>query len=314
MYFIAPIFALLLVLMSACQHSSLSQGEDIERLLKEALLTDVVILGEKHDNPEHHRIQAQFIKELSRQGRLQGVYMEHLFPSQEMILVKESAEVWPEKLNWKTSGWPSYSVFQSLFDVIAAEKPPVYGVGIPRHQLKAFYKKQDPGYLNEDEKKSVGLTVPLPDQAHQDLLRTIVKAHCGYLDEKSAGFMMPLQRYKDAFMAKRYFEHRQAGKVAVYIIGAGHGRRDFGVPYYLKYRDPKLRILSIQLQERGQGLGQEPNFDRILVTEAVDHEDPCMKFKKSLEKSFKKGAKPKSPLQHKSHDGLGKSHGKTPRQ
>ena len=55
-------------------------------LLRRARDVDFVLLGEKHDNPDHHRLQAWLLSTLVREGRHRAVVFEMLTEAQETAL------------------------------------------------------------------------------------------------------------------------------------------------------------------------------------------------------------------------------------
>jgi hypothetical protein len=105
--------------------------------------------------------------------------------------------------------------------------------------------------------------------------------------------MIGAQRARDAQMAEAMLQ-APGGDGAVLIAGAGHARTDFGVPAYLRRIDPEPLVVSIAFVEvdatrrhvegYAERLGGQLPFDYVWFTPAVDDEDPCEKFRKSLER------------------------------
>jgi len=97
--------------------------------------------------------------------------------------------------------------------------------------------------------------------------------------------MIDVQRARDAAFADALV---RSGVPAVLIAGAGHVRRDRGVPLYLARREPDRRVLAIAFLE----VGREPPdreelaaaFDFVWWTPRLDDLDPCTRFKEELEK------------------------------
>ena len=105
--------------------------------------------------------------------------------------------------------------------------------------------------------------------------------------------MIVAQRARDAQMAEALLTVPTSGG-AVLIAGNGHVRNDYGVPAYIRRLDPGTRTVSIALLEvdgerttveryADRFSGRFP-FDYVWFTPAVDDEDPCEKFRKSLER------------------------------
>jgi uncharacterized iron-regulated protein len=69
----------------------------------------------------------------------------------------------------------------------------------------------------------------------------------------------------------------------VFIVGAGHARKDFGIPWYLERLKPGIRIHSIGMNETGAE-AKTAVFDQVITTEAVKREDPCAALKEKFSK------------------------------
>ena len=105
--------------------------------------------------------------------------------------------------------------------------------------------------------------------------------------------LIDAQRLRDATMAGVMLNARP--DTTVLITGAGHARRDYGVPVYLLERAPGARVLAIGLMEVASSLsapadylnptpGLDVAFDYLWFTTRVVSEDPCEQFREQLEK------------------------------
>ena len=111
-----------------------------------------------------------------------------------------------------------------------------------------------------------------PDAVKRALERDIIDGHCGAAPEANrlAG-MVAAQRARDAHMA---FVLRSP---SVLIAGAGHARRDRGVPLYLGDSD----VLSIAFIEVEPGkaspeaYAERASFDYVWFTPRAARADPC---------------------------------------
>jgi uncharacterized iron-regulated protein len=85
----------------------------------------------------------------------------------------------------------------------------------------------------------------------------------------------------------------------VLIAGAGHVRRDYGVPMYLASKMPDARVISLAFVEVSRGEPDPPAyamqfqrqtlpFDYVWFTPRVDDQDPCAAFKEQLKKLQKR--------------------------
>src|SRR5262249_17623757 len=112
--------------------------------------------------------------------------------------------------------------------------------------------------------------------------------------ETQVNAMLLVQRARDAQMAESLAAAGQQGE-AVLIAGAGHVRRDYGIPAYLASRAPEASVISVAFLEVSQhrleptayaaGFRQHTlPFDYVWFTPRVDDDDPCTAFEEQLKK------------------------------
>ncbi|WP_051013935.1 ChaN family lipoprotein [Pararhodospirillum photometricum] len=178
---------------------------------------DVVLLGERHDNPDHHAGQAFLYQALIDQGRRPALVMEMLDQGQEAAIM--AAQAAPESaataLAWEERGWPDFAWYAPVLRAAWTAGLPVTPGNLPRETIRAVVRA---GQL------PAGLDVsrPLPPQAQADLETELRDSHCGMLPEALLPGMVRAQRVRDAVMAEAVLRHRPS----VLIAGWGHTRRD----------------------------------------------------------------------------------------
>jgi uncharacterized iron-regulated protein len=111
----------------------------------------------------------------------------------------------------------------------------------------------------------------------------IQAAHCGKLPERSLTPFAVAQYARDAYMAWVMVDQwrRSERKMGVVLIaGAGHARKDRGVPLHLARLAPDARVVSLAFVEADDGavpdaeLARLP-YDLVWFTARVDDDDPC---------------------------------------
>ena len=233
---------------------------------------DIVILGEVHDNPAHHRRQAELITALSPSA----VAFEMLSPAQAAIANGTSARDsrLAEALDWADSGWPDWSLYQPVFEAVG--RTPIYGMAVSRGALNTAVSEGAAEAFG-DGAALFGLTSPLP--AAQQALREAHQreAHCDLLPETLLPGMVAAQRLRDAVFARVAIRAvEQTGGPVVVIAGTGHARVDWGMPAALKLAAPALRVVSLgQLEARPSA---DVPYDLWLVADPAPREDPCAEF------------------------------------
>lgn len=249
--------------------------------------TRFVLVGEKHDNPDHHRLQAGIVAELVRAGRKPAVVWEMIDFSKEAALAEylaredaDAAGLGPA-LDWENSGWPQWPDYQPIAEVAMAADLPQYAANFDRPTIGRLMR--------------AGLSA-LPDPVIARLLRgapwgfreenalnlELVESHCGVMPEAMLAPMNRIQRSRDAAMAVTMLE-ADTGDGAVLIAGSGHVRGDRGVPIYLGSNPDAVAIGLIEVAEgetaAADHVDNARQFDFVIFTAAVDSPDRCEGFR-----------------------------------
>ncbi len=257
-----------------------------------------VMLGEKHDNADGHRLQAEVVRRLLAAGRRPAVGFE-MFTLDQAPTIEAYLKTHPrdgaglgDALNWKKSGWPDWTLYQPIVQAALDAGVPVLATNLRASTIQVLRKDGLKG-LDAPFSERYGLDRPLPAAVEDELAEEIRASHCHQAPESIVPMMTAVQRARDATMADALVTGATSDG-AVLITGAGHARTDRGVPVYLRARDPRARITAIAFEEvqdgvddpavyeRSKAIGRAP-FDYLWFTPRVDNEDPCEQFKKSLE-------------------------------
>lgn len=241
----------------------------------EALNADIVFLGEQHDNPAHHAVQAAWVLELSPRA----LVFEMLTPEQGSLVTAENRsneDALEAALAWEASGWPDFSMYFPIF--AAAPQAEIYGAGVPRDRLGALMQEALASVAGAEVTARFGLDAPLPlaEQEAREALQA--EAHCDALPTEMLPKMVNVQRVRDAALAAAALDalERSGGPVVV-ITGNGHAREDWGAPFLVRFANPEPAVFSL-----GQGeAGRMPTggFGAVQDAPAVDRGDPCDAFR-----------------------------------
>ncbi len=249
-----------------------------------------VLLGEKHDNPDHHRLQARVIDALAARGQRRAAVFEMLDLDRAGALRAQRAERPPDvdalarAVDWEHSGWPEWSLYRPVFAAALRADWRIEPANLPRALLERM-RTEGPGAL--DPELAVRMR-PLGGAARMALAAEIALAHCGMAPPGAIDAMIAAQRARDASFA-RALEEGAGADGAVLIAGAGHVRRDRGVPAYLERPD---RTLVVGFHEVATGADDAAAlaaahagaFDYLWLTPRVDDLDPCERFREQLER------------------------------
>ena len=199
----------------------------VAQLLAELSHAPIVLLGEKHDNPDHHALQLWLLQALEARRAQGSVVMEMLTVDQQATVAEVQKKVrlgnvfedLPKALNWH-KGW-DWQQYGDLVTHILAQPYPLLAGNLNRDALMDIYRH--PPKLEGIESTRADVTMRLSEQ--------IRESHCNKLPEKQLPAMLAVQQQRDRTMAQVIFN---APKPALLIAGAYHARYDLGVPLHLR--------------------------------------------------------------------------------
>ncbi len=228
---------------------------------------DVVVIGETHDNPAHHAVQAQIVAALQPKA----LVLEMLTPDQVTDMTRDMAGFGTA---WEKAGWPDFEMYLPIF---TASDAAIFGAAVSREVARASYTDGVAAHFDGDP-ALFGLDQPLPGDQHDQRIELQFFAHCEAMPRVALGGMIEVQRLRDATLAMVALDAIDStGKPVVIITGNGHARKDWGVPAMLRQARPALVVKSIGQAEDGQV--PEGGFDLVYDAPAVDRPDPCDTFK-----------------------------------
>ncbi len=277
----------------------IAPGELIDRLAAARF----VMLGEKHDNPDHHRLQAWLIEELLDEGRRPAVALEMLTgaqaPALNDYLANHPGDAFGlgAAVGWARSGWPDYATYEPVFQAALDGGAPVLPANLPRATIQAIVK-EGMGALGPERLRALGLNEAMPRAFNAAMRTEIIEGHCYKLPASMIDPMAAAQTARDAHMAGVLLRGSAAGDRdgAVLITGAGHARTDHGVPYHLRRRAPGTTVMSVGFVET-EDLENDPTayaarfaaerlpFDAVWFTAQAERDDPCGTFVERLRRA-----------------------------
>lgn len=231
---------------------------------------DVLLLGEVHDNPAHHALQAEAI-----QAALPtAVVFEMLTPSEASLLADVPRTADAMRAATRGFHWTNIGDYARVL----ASSPVIIGAALHRDQVRAAFSSNAASVFGPDATE-FGLTVPLPED--EQTVRELAQfdAHCEAMPIEMMSGMVEAQRLRDAAFARSVIAALDSyGAPIIVITGNGHARMDWGVPVYLNRVRPGLTATSV-----GQGERQEPPPGVFSWTlndaPSPDRGDPCAVFR-----------------------------------
>ena len=214
-----------------------------------------VLLGEKHDNPEHHLIQARVLAEMIALGRRPAVVWEMVPRGKQAALddLADRGNVDPDRfaeaVGWADSGWPDWKYYRPIAEVALTAGLPMVAGNIDRETVGRLAR--NPESVDPDLVNALGLNVPLPDGVRDAVEEAVYRGHCELVPRERLEPMIRVQVARDASLAEAMVRAAATADGAVLIAGGQHVRRDIGAGYHLIYRFEARDAASLALLERG---------------------------------------------------------------
>jgi uncharacterized iron-regulated protein len=272
-------------------HVAAARFVDRAELVAALAGADFALLGERHDNLEHHRLQAELVRALQQASSRPRPVAFEMIPADRQIEVVEYRRKHPddaaglgEALGWGRSGWPDWRrnyapIAQAAMDAGAE----IVAADLSRAQRDEV-RQRGPAALRAPFLRRTGLNRDLPPPFFAALEDEIQEAHCGLVPEQALGGMVQVQRARDAMLADRLTA--VAGRAGgILIAGAEHVRNDRGVPRYLARLRPDARIVSMVFIEAGEAqprLSSDLPYDYLWFTKPIERADPCVEHREQL--------------------------------
>ena len=264
-----------------------------------ALAADKLLLGERHDNPDHHALRGQLIARLAlaRPGLVVVAEQLEIRPigagaAEAAIGIQSPAEPAPlREVAWgndllasltaagfDAQGW-DWPMHQPLFAPLAAGKIHLRPGNLPREQVRLAARggvSSLPPAL-----AAVVEAAPLTEAGQAALDADLIAGHCGQLPEARRPAMRAAQRARDAAMFSALRD--SGGRPAVLVAGNGHVRTDYGVPVLIARQRPaplliSLGMLEVSELEAGADLRAQP-YTYVWIGRDIARDDPCAGFK-----------------------------------
>ena len=267
---------------------------------------DFVLVGEKHDNADHHRHQAVLMREMFSMRRKPAVVFEMLTPDQQAPLDAHlaahpgDAAGIGKAVGWEDRGWPDWRIYWPVADMALKFDAPLLAGGLDRETIRAVSRKGRRGALGATRARRLRQDEPIGTKMHELMSAEISESHCGQMPRKMFNTLVSITLVKDAVMAEAMINGRGLAErdSALLIAGTGHVRADWGVPWHLRRLSPGARIVSVGLVEVAAGAadpqayadayGGSLPFDFVWFAPRVDDRDPCEVYADQLRRMGEK--------------------------
>ncbi|MBC9249469.1 iron(III) ABC transporter [Pseudomonas alcaligenes] len=245
----------------------LSPAQLVERLAA----APRVLVGEQHDNPDHHALQLWLLRELGKRRPQGSLLLEMLNPDQQARVDKAQALSRagnaPADLLGALAWQPNWdwSLYGPLVSEALRQPYPLLAANLDRREIMSIYQQRPP--LTGAASTTVAV--------REALLADIRESHCGLLPDSQLPAMLAVQQQRDRRMAERL---QAAPQPAVLLAGAFHVRKDLGVPLHLADLGAGQGTAVLILAEVGKEVAAE-SADYVWYTAALPAQDYCARIK-----------------------------------
>lgn len=247
---------------------TLTADELVERLAS----APRVLVGEQHDNPDHHTLQLWLLQALEQKRGQGSLLMEMINPDQqakvdqtrELVQAGKASGDLFAALAWQKN-W-EWSMYGPIVRHALVQPYPLLSANLDRSEIMQIYK----------ERPALQGAVSTTSAVQAPLLEQIRESHCGLLPESQLPSMLAVQQQRDRRMAQRLLA---APQPALLFAGAFHVRRDLGVPLHLADLGAGQSNLIVMLAEVGKVVPAEA-ADFVWYTPALPDKDHCAEMRK----------------------------------
>ena len=282
---------LVVALLSACQaslptlpawqspqgleHAQLGQIVDVKTgaLLSPAQLVERlaaaprVVVGERHDNPDHHALQLWLLRALAAQRPQGSLLLEMLTPDQQVkvdevraaIAAGQAPQDMLRALAWQP-GW-AWSLYGPLVQHALRQPYPLLAANLERREIMQVYAQVP-------QLEGQASTAPSVRDA---LFEQIRQSHCNFLPESQLPAMLAVQQQRDRRMAEAMLA---APQPSLLFAGSFHARRDLGVPLHMQDLRAEQGLQVLILAQVGSPISAQ-SADFVWFTAGQVEQDHC---------------------------------------
>ena len=278
------------LLLSACTHVStpppvvgeirdLHSGQTVtpQALIAALAKSSRLIVGEQHDNRDHHELQLWLLQSLGDRRPQGSLLLEMLTPDQQPLVDEVRHAATPPKdlpgsLAWQ-SGW-EWDLYGPIVRFALTQPYPLLAANLDGSEVRAIYA--NPPTLSGSRSNA--------SSVRDELLKQVSDSHCGLLPASQMPAMLAVQQQRDRRMAERLLA---APEPSVLYAGAFHARKDVGVPIHmLDLGAPEAPTVLMLAQQGSEVTSQMADF--VWYTPKMPTPDYCEQMRKQFGKPSKK--------------------------
>jgi uncharacterized iron-regulated protein len=280
------LWLLAVVLLAGCQHAvppppvsgeirDLRSGQVLtaQQLLKRLAAPERLIIGEQHDNADHHTAQLWLLRSLGEERPQGSLLLEMLTPDQQPRIDQVHQSITPPAdlpgaLAWQ-DGW-DWNLYGPIVRFALTQPYPLLAANLNSAEIRTVYRNAP---VLKGQRSNV-------ESVKTVLLEQISDSHCGLLPESQMPAMLAVQQQRDRRMAERLLA---APAPSILLAGAWHARKDVGVPLHVVDLGATETPTVLMLAEQGAEV-TATMADYVWYTPATPKQDYCEQMRKQFGK------------------------------
>ena len=257
-----------------------------DTIIRRAAAADVVLLGEVHDNVDHHRWQLHTLAAIHgrRPEMVIGVEMlpRRAQPAlDDWVAGRLDEAAFLDAVRWRETWGFDPALYMPLFHFARLQRIPLVALNVDR-RLVARVARDGWAAVAEPDREGVGDPASPPD-AYRQSLAEVFGAHQGDVASEAAGETdTRLARFTEAqllwdrAMAEAISEaaSRRPDAVVVGIAGSGHLAHGWGIPHQLVALGAAEPVVLLPIDEADAGALPAGLADAAFVLPGRDHAAP----------------------------------------
>ena len=224
-----------------------SSGKEVsyEKMMKSIHGSDVVLIGELHNNPISHWIQLEVTQSLYEKEQKNLVLGAEMFESDNQLILNEylTGAIKEDNFKKEVKLWPNYDTdYKPLVEYAKSNKLDFIATNTPRRYASIVYNRGFSALdsLTDEAKKYIA-PIPIkydPEVGCYKKMKEMMGGHGGLNLPKA-------QALKDATMAHFILQNWEKDKCFVHYNGAYHSDYHEGIAYYLQQSNAELKTQTI---------------------------------------------------------------------
>lgn len=245
------------------------KGKEIktEKLVKELADYDVVFFGENHNSSINHWLQLKITEALYQQKNGQLILGAEMFERDNQSQLNQylSGKFDAKALKDSARLWNNYATdYKPLVDFAKDKKLNFIATNIPRRYASQT-SKEGLESLNNLTVKEKTYIAQLPIKVTLDTpgYPEMKKMMGDHAEEMKVMNFISAQATKDATMAESILKNIQSGKTFIHYNGNYHSKEFGGIYWYIKQKNPNLKMAVISVFESEDPELKVPEKDYI---------------------------------------------------